>query len=268
MDGQGHTIRPGTDPAEPPRPPARERRLAWAGIILTSGLAWLYLLYLARDMDSGMAMEMGGMPMHHAWTWLDAWLMFLMWAVMMVAMMLPGASPMILLYQRIAHQKMRRPRRSVALFASGYLLVWTAFSAIATLAQWALRQTGLVSDMMVSSSAALSATLLLAAGAYQLSPWKENCLHHCQTPFAFVTQHWRSGPGGALVMGLHHGAYCLGCCWLMMALLFVGGVMNLLWIALLALIVLVEKLLPGIWLARGLGIVLIAAGTWLFTAHQ
>lgn len=263
MDGEGNPIRPGLDPAEPPRPPAQERRLAWAGIILTSSLAWLYLLYLARDMDSGMAMEMGGMPMQHAWTWLDAWLMFLMWAVMMVAMMLPGASPMILLYQRIAHQKMRQPRLAVALFASGYLLVWTAYSAVATVAQWTLRQTGLVNDMMVSSSAALSASLLLAAGAYQLSPWKESCLHHCQTPFAFVMQHWRRGSGGALAMGLHHGAYCLGCCWLIMTLLFVGGVMNLLWIALLALIVLVEKILPGIWLARALGTVLLAAGIWL-----
>ena len=132
MDGQGHAIRPGPDPAELPRPPPRERRLAWAGIILTSGLAWLYLLYLARDMESGMAMEMGGMAMQHAWTWLDAWLLFLMWAVMMVAMMLPSATPMILLYQRIAHQRMRQPRLSVALFAGGYLLVWTAFSAVAT----------------------------------------------------------------------------------------------------------------------------------------
>ena len=202
------------------------------------------------------------MTMRRPWSWLDAWLMFLMWAVMMVAMMLPSASPMILLYQRIACQKMRRPQLSVALFVSGYLLVWTAFSAIATAAQWALREIGLVNDMMVSSNALLSGTLLLTAGAYQLSPLKQTCLKHCQAPFTFIMQHWRSGQKGAFVMGLHHGAYCLGCCWLVMALLFVGGVMNLLWIALLALVVLLEKILPGTWLAHALGWILIVAGTW------
>lgn len=211
-------------------------------------------------------MDMPGMAMQRPWSWLDAWLMFLMWAVMMVAMMLPSASPMILLYQRIAHQRMTRPRLAVSLFAGGYLLVWAAFSALATFCQWALREFGLVDDMMVSSSTALSGGLLIAAGAYQLSPWKQSCLKHCQTPFAFVMRHWRSGRGGAVVMGLHHGAYCLGCCWLVMALLFVGGVMNLLWIALLATIVLLEKLLPGIWLARTLGVVLLGAGLWLLLA--
>ncbi|MEJ2531330.1 MAG: DUF2182 domain-containing protein [Halioglobus sp.] len=255
--------RPDPALALPPRQPPRQRFLAWTAIILVTALSWLYLLYLDANMQGGMATEMGGMVMPRPWTWLDAWLMFLMWAVMMVAMMLPGASPMILLYQRIAYQKMRRPQLSVALFVTGYLLVWTAFSAAATGAQWALREIGLVNDMMVSSSALLSGTLLVTAGAYQLSPWKQTCLKHCQAPFAFIMQHWRSGQKGALVMGLHHGAYCLGCCWLVMALLFVGGVMNLLWIALLALIVLMEKILPGIWPARVLGVTLIVAGTWL-----
>lgn len=266
MEGTAQTLHNGLSPAEPPRQPPRERWLAWTAIVLISGLSWLYLLYLAADMESGMAMDMGGMAMQRPWTWLDAWLMFLMWAVMMVAMMLPSASPMILLYQRIAYQKMRRPRLAVASFASGYLLVWTAFSAVATAAQWALREIGLVNDMMVSSSVLLSGSLLIAVGAYQLSPWKHTCLQHCQAPFAFVMRHWRGGQRGAFVMGLHHGAYCLGCCWLVMTLLFVGGVMNLLWIALLALFVFLEKILPGIWLARSLGVILIAAGTWLLWA--
>jgi len=264
LDGTARPIGSSFDPSGPPRLPARERWLAWAAIILVSGLSWLYLLSLAEGMTGGMGemadMAMGGMAIQRHWTWLDAWLMFLMWAVMMVAMMLPSAGPMILLYQRIAFQKMRQPRRAVALFAAGYLLVWTAFSAVATTAQWALRELGLVSDMMVSSSAMLSGTLLLAAGVYQLSPLKRACLHHCQAPFAFVMQHWRGGPAGALAMGLHHGAFCLGCCWLVMALLFVGGVMNLLWIALLALFVLLEKVLPGSWLSRGAGVALTLAG--------
>lgn len=248
-----------------------------AAIVLICGLSWLYLLYLSANManmESAMAgmdmggmemsgMDMAGMAMEHGWTWLDALLMFVMWAVMMVAMMLPSASPMILLYQRIAHQRMKQPRLAVTFFASGYLLVWTAFSAIATTAQWVLREIGLVDDMMVSSSATLSGALLIAAGLYQLSPWKQTCLKHCQTPFTFVMQHWRGGKDGAFIMGLHHGGYCLGCCWLVMALLFVGGVMNLLWIAGLALLVLLEKVIRGIWLARGLGVVLVGAGIWL-----
>jgi len=250
------TTRPGLAQTEPPK----QRLLAWAAIILVTALSWLYLLFLDANMNSGMGTEMGSMTMRRPWSWLDVWLMFLMWAVMMVAMMLPSASPMILLYQRIAYQKMRRPQLSVALFVSGYLLVWTAFSALATVAQWALREIGLVNDMMVSSNAVLSGTLLLVAGAYQLSPFKQACLRHCQAPFTFIMQHWRSGRQGAFLMGLHHGTYCLGCCWLVMALLFVGGVMNLLWIAFLALVVLLEKILPGIWLARAIGVILIVAG--------
>ena len=245
-------------------PSPGERRLVWAAIGLICALSWYYLLSLSNGMDSGMtAMEMGGMAMQAPWTWLDAWLIFVMWAVMMAAMMLPGASPMILLYQRIAHQRMKRPHLAVSLFAGGYLLVWTAFSVLATAAQWVLRDVGLVDDMMVSSSTRLSGALLIAAGIYQLSPWKRTCLKHCQAPFAFIMQHWRGGRSGAFAMGLHHGAYCLGCCWLVMALLFVGGVMNLLWIALLAIFVLLEKVLPGIWLANSLGGILMATGTWL-----
>jgi predicted metal-binding membrane protein len=246
-----------------PLTPLREQRLAWAAIVLASGLSWLYLLQLGAGMDSGRAMDMASMAMQRPWTLLEAWLMFLMWAVMMVAMMLPSASPMILLYQRIAHQKMSRSRLSVTLFASGYLLVWTGFSAVATAAQWALREIGLVNDMMVSSSGLLSGTLLVAAGLYQLSPWKQTCLYQCQTPFYFIMQHWRGGPAGALQMGLHHGGFCLGCCWLVMALLFVGGVMNLLWIALLALFVLVEKALTGVWPTRASAVVLLVGGTWM-----
>ena len=244
--------------AGPSALPARDAWFTWIAIILVTGLSWLYLAVLAAEMDGGM--EMASMPMQHSWTWLDAVMMFIMWAVMMVAMMLPSATPMILLYQRVAQQKMARPRLAVVLFAAGYLLVWTLFSVAATGAQWALRELGLVNAMMVSSSDLLSGALLLAGGLYQLTPWKRVCLEHCQAPLAFVMQHWRSGPGGALAMGLHHGAHCLGCCWLIMALLFVGGVMNLLWIAALAIIVLLEKVLAGKWPSHVLGAVLIVAG--------
>ena len=171
---------------------------------------------------------------------------------------------MILLHLRVSRERRARTGAPLAsgLFILGYVAVWAAFSALATAAQWALDQATLLSPMMAARSSALAGALLIAAGLYQLTPLKYACLRHCRSPLDFVMTQWREGRAGALAMGLRHGAYCVGCCWVLMLLLFVGGVMNLVWIAALAAIVLFEKLLPGgIWVARVTGVALIAWGS-------
>ncbi len=211
---------------------------------------------------------MAGMPMGavHDWSAAHAAMMFAMWAVMMVGMMLPSAAPMTLVYAQVARKAEREGSvlPPTATFVAGYLLAWTAFSAAATAAQWALDEAALLSPMLVAESPRLGAALLVAAGAYQLTPWKNACLAHCRAPAHFFAEHFRPGRGGALRLGARHGLYCLGCCWALMALLFVGGVMNLIWIAAIALFVLAEKLVPrGVGGGRLAGLALIAAGALL-----
>jgi predicted metal-binding membrane protein len=189
-------------------------------------------------------------------------MMFVMWTVMMVGMMIPSAAPMILAYSTFARGSGGATAYlSTGAFTSGYLLAWTGFSLVATLLQWGLDELALLSPMMVSTSPLLGAGILIAAGIYQLTPFKHRCLVHCRHPAQYFMEHWRKGVGGALRMGLHHGAYCTGCCWFLMGLLFFGGVMNLVWIAGITVFVLLEKILPfGSRLARLSGPALIAAG--------
>jgi predicted metal-binding membrane protein len=197
-----------------------------------------------------------------AWTPGYAVLISFMWWIMMMAMMLPSAAPMILLFAMINRKQREKgsPYAPTGIFAAGYVLVWGAFSLIAVTAQWGLERSGLLSSM-ASTSVALGAGLLIAAGIYQLTPLKHACLRHCRSPIFFITQHWRPGGLGALRMGIEHGAFCTGCCWFLMALLFYGGVMNLYWIVGLALFVLLEKTIPaGHWLGRITGFLLIAWG--------
>lgn len=189
--------------------------------------------------------------------------LFAMWAAMMAAMMLPSAAPAIALYGGLVRKHAERGGAlpAVGIFVAGYLLAWTAFSAAAALLQAALQHFMLLDGMMASSSAALSAALLAAAGLYQLTPLKDRCLSKCREPVAFFVTHWRPGAAGALRMGMHHGAYCVGCCAVLMLVLFAVGVMHLAWIAALAVLVLVEKLLPGGRLAgRFAGVALIVLG--------
>ena len=191
-------------------------------------------------------------PMLHAMTGVQLWtateygLRLAMWAVMMVAMMVPTAAPMTLLYAAVARKAaaQHNPLASTFVFVSGYIAMWTIFSLVATIAQHALDQAALLSPMMVSSSAVFGAALLIAAGVYQLTPFKNACLRNCRAPAHFLSRHWRTGNLGAFRMGLRLGAYCVGCCWILMGLLFVGGVMNLLWIAAIAIFVLLEKTIP------------------------
>jgi predicted metal-binding membrane protein len=213
-------------------------------------------------------MPMAGMSMSTqpgAWSPGYSVIILLMWWAMMIAMMTPSAAPIILLYARATRHaqttgQLQQGVVPTAAFAGGYLMVWLGFALLAAALQWTLERAGLVSAMMMAStSAAVSAAILLLAGLYQLSPLKHVCLRHCRTPAEFLSRHWRPGALGALRMGLEHGAFCVGCCWVLMALLFVGGIMNVLWIAALAILVLLEKIAPhGALLSRGTGVVLLA----------
>ena len=216
--------------------------LAWGWLLAGAGMAGGTTFSLAPASSGAGTMDAMAMPVA------GGLLVFSMWLVMMVAMMLPSAAPMVLLYARAAAH--RAPASAAppptAAFLLGYIVVWGTFSAIAAALQLALVSTGLVSmASMGSASRWLSGGVLVAAGLYQLTPLKRACLDHCRSPAEFLARHFRPGPLGALRLGLIHGAYCLGCCWALMLLLFVGGVMNLAWIALLTLLVAAEKLLPG-----------------------
>jgi predicted metal-binding membrane protein len=218
----------------------RERLLIAGSIVLLAGLSWAYLIR--------------GMPMRGMQPPLTA--LILMWWLMMVAMMLPSATPAILLYARVRHARGSARIPHPWVFVAGYLAVWLVFSIGAALVQFVL--TG--SSMALSSRVA-QVGVLLAAGVYQLSPLKSACLSQCRAPAQFISRHWRPGWQGAMRLGVLHGAYCVGCCWLLMALLFVGGVMNLLWVVALAVLVAIEKLVPrGQWLGRTAGVALLLWG--------
>jgi predicted metal-binding membrane protein len=239
----------------------RDRTLVAVGLAGIVALSWLYLVTLASGTDG-----MAAMPALRPWSIADALLMFVMWSVMMAAMMIPSAAPMILLHAAIIRKRgaAKAATAETSAFAAAYLAVWTGFSALATALQWALEQAALLSPMMVATSPYLGASLLIAAGLYQMTPLKHACLQHCRSPVHFLTSHWRKGAGGSLRMGLEHGLYCLGCCWVLMTLLFVGGVMNLLWIAAIAGFVLLEKIVPrGVLAGRIAGGVMILGGVWL-----
>jgi predicted metal-binding membrane protein len=202
----------------------------------------------------------------YPWRALDFALMFAMWSVMMVGMMLPAATPMTLLYARVASKATQDGSvlPPTAVFVAGYLCAWVLFSIAATTAQWVLERAALLSPMLVANSPRLGAGLLFAAGVYQLTPWKGACLSRCRNPAQFFAIHFRPGVRGALRLGFRYGLYCLGCCWLLMGLLFVGGVMNLLWIAAISVFVLAEKVIPlGGAGGRVAGVLMIGAGTWL-----
>ena len=245
----------------------RDRTIIIAGLAAVTVLAWAYIIFLAANMterDMGMA----AMSQIQPWMATDLLLTFIMWSVMMVAMMTPSASPMVLTFTQINRQRQvkNQPYAPTSLFLLGYLLVWVGFSALATLFQWGLHSAALLSPMMVTTSPILGGAILLAAGVFQFTPLKHLCLAHCRTPMGFILTEWRDGRRGALVMGFKHGRFCLGCCWFLMALLFVAGVMNLLWVAIIAAFVLIEKAAPeGEWVSRIAGLLLIGWGIWILS---
>jgi predicted metal-binding membrane protein len=235
-----------------------------AALAAVTGLSWFYLYVKMPPMTDMAGM---GMPAAFApWTAGDFALNLAMWVVMMPGMMLPSAAPMILTFATINRQKRFRgqPFVPTTVFASGYLAAWGLFGLAATLADWVLERAALLLPATQSLAPAAGALVFIAAGLWQLTPLKSVCLRHCRSPLAFVLNHWRDGAAGALRMGFAHGLYCLGCCWLLMALLFSAGLMSLLWMAAIAVFVLVEKLLPaGLWIARIAGVLLVAFGIWL-----
>lgn len=255
----------------------RDRIIVASGLAAIAAIAWWWIV-------TGVGLGMGAASMS-SWSlppkvvmasvprpWdFHYWMaMIAMWWVMMIAMMVPSAAPMILLYARVARQGQDRAQIAAGplptgAFATGYLAIWLVFSVFACMLQAGAEYAGLLHTMLLwPAERWLAAVVLIAAGAYQLSPLKAACLKHCRSPVQFLTSHWRTGTVGALRMGGDHGLYCLGCCWFLMALLFAGGIMNLVWIAGLAIYVLIEKLAPGgFWVARIGGSVLLAMGAYV-----
>ncbi len=221
-----------------------------SGLVAITALSWWYMLYLGMAMSgsmenmASMAEPMAGIVM--SWGITDFVANLGMWAVMMIAMMVPSAAPTILLYTRLQRdQHGNRKTTPVALFLAGYLSAWGLFSLAAALAQWGLHEAALLSGAMSIDQRWLIAVVLMVTGVYQWTPLKQACLRHCQSPLGFLLSFWRDDPMGILRMGWRHGLFCVGCCWLLMAILFTVGVMNLIWVALIALYVLLEKIIPG-----------------------
>ena len=245
----------------------RDRIIVLVGLVLITALSWAYVSSLASDMHNNMDVPTEiAMPQTQAWSVTDLALTFVMWAVMMVAMMTPSAAPMILMFAGINRRRQNQqvPYVPTSVFLLGYLAVWAAFSVLATTAQWGLHAVSLLSPMMVSTSPVLGGILLLVAGIYQWTSLKHACLSKCRSPVGFVLNEWREGRWGAFLMGLKHGSYCTGCCWAVMALLFVAGVMNLLWVAAIAGFILLEKVAPaGQRMGQAAGALLVAGGVVL-----
>lgn len=264
----------------------RDRVIVIGALAVLTVLAWAYTIWQANTMDTGGVMmpkpsDMG-MPMPKAmgamlapgfkqWTVGNFIIIFVMWTVMMIGMMTPSAAPMILIYARVGRQAalQGKPLATTGFFASGYVLAWTAFSFVATFGQWLLERAALLTPMMTAANNIFGALVLIAAGLFQWTPAKSACLKHCQAPFNFIQQHggFRRDALGSLSVGWRHGIYCVGCCWALMTLLFMGGVMNVVWIAGLTIFVLLEKVVPlGRIISRMTGVGLMAWGAWLLIA--
>lgn len=246
--------------------PRRDRILISTCLAVVCALAWAYLVRLDREMSASMEygsmMAEMGMSMDVPWTLTDVFFTFAMWTVMMVGMMAPSAAPVLLLFAA-SRAKRAEPgaRLAVLMFGFGYFAVWAGFSALASLAQWVLHEAAMLSPAMSASSPYLAGAILIVAGVYQLTPWKGACLTHCRSPLGFLMTNWRDGNHGAVQMGVRHGAYCLGCCWALMCVLFAVGVMNLVWVAALTAIVLFEKMGPAYAIVvRVIGVAMVIGG--------
>jgi predicted metal-binding membrane protein len=249
---------------------AAQRRYPWiltGGLFLLFASSWAWLIYQCWAMQHMDIVAMA-MPSTGPWSANDLGLIFIMWAVMMIAMMLPSALPMLLVYRRVvaARGAKASPEILTGVFAAGYLFAWIVFSAVATLAQWGLHAAALISPMMTVNAPVTGGTLLVVAGIYQWTLLKHACLARCRSPLMFLTTHWRDGASGAFCIGGRHGFDCTACCWLLMTILFVVGVMNIAWIVVLATLALAEKVLPkGELIARASGIMLMVWGGYLLS---
>jgi predicted metal-binding membrane protein len=244
----------------------RDRLLIAATVVIITALAWAYLVHLdqrmSADMEYDKAMAAMGMTTQMAWTVTDAWFAFAMWVVMMTGMMAPAAAPVLMLFAAAQLKRGgRTPWPPIGIFALGYAVAWTGFSAGAVFAQWILQRASMLTGAMAAAGPRLAGAILILAGIYQLTPWKNRCLSHCRSPLGFLMTSWRHGNLGSFKMGLRHGIYCLGCCWALMCVLFVVGVMNLFWIAALTGFVMLEKVGPaGEVIARIAGAAMIVLG--------
>jgi len=259
----------------------RDRAVVAACLFAIIISAWAYVWRLAADMEMG-GMDMTGfrmipagsglmMPAMAPWQPIEFAFVFVMWAVMMIGMMTPSIAPLVLIYARVGRQAaaQQKPFAATAWLASGYLLAWISFSIVATVAQWAIEREGWLTSAMAGASNTFGGLTLIAAGLYQWTPLKDACLWQCQAPLQFIQRHggFRGDAVGSLVLGVRHGIYCVGCCWVLMALLFVGGVMNVLWIAAIMVFVLIEKVIPaGRLVSRVSGAGLLAAGMWMIVS--
>jgi predicted metal-binding membrane protein len=236
-----------------------ERGIILLAMVILSILAWWYTIYLAHTMNCcAFALKAGGF-----WSAQQFGLMFVMWVVMMVAMMVPTIVPMVLVFAMVNRKRheQAKPYVPTSFFILGYLIVWIIFSLLATFMQEWLQARALLSMHMVLNHPMINGSILILAGIFQWTPLKNKCLTHCRSPFDFIMTDWRQGAGGAIMMGLRHGTFCLGCCWLLMLLLFVGGVMNIAWIVFLTVFVLGEKVFPyGHWISRGAGAIFFVWG--------
>ena len=240
----------------------RDRLIVVAGLLTLAVLAWVYIARTAATMSAHAGMSMPARP----WDIGETAGLALMWIVMMIAMMIPSVTPVILLFAGVARRRRAQgvPAAPVSVFTLGYLLAWTGYAVLAAVAQSALHSAALLSPAMASASPMLGGAILMLAGLYQWSPLKGACLSHCRSPLGFFSTEWREGVSGALRMGFRHGSFCVGCCWALMALLFVAGVMNLVWVAVIAGFVLAEKVLPhGRLLGRITGAALAGYGLWV-----
>lgn len=244
----------------------RDRFIVLTAIVGVVAISWIYLIILAAQMKGMSSAKMMGIK---PWGPIDFLLMFLMWSVMMVGMMIPSATPAILNFSALSRERKQQGKTYVptAVFVLGYVAIWTAFSLAATTVQWILNSLALLSPRMVMTSPVLGGIILIAAGAFQWTPIHKNFLARCRNPLGILSRRFGEG-AKAFNMGLENGANCLGCCMVLMLLLFVGGVMNLLWVAVISIFVLVEKALPyGDVCARWTAIPLALAGVGVIAWH-
>jgi predicted metal-binding membrane protein len=245
----------------------KDRIIVFSGLVVITFFSWAYMIHMAMNM-TGAGMNMA-QPCLMRWEMEDILHLFIMWTIMMAAMMLPAATPMIMLFATVNGQRSlgESPVIPTWLFILGYLAVWTAYSGLATLAQWGLHLSALLTHHMVITSPLLGGLLLITAGIFQWTPFRDACMSKCRSPLGFLMTEWREGRRGALIMGLKAGLFCVGCCWLLMILSFVLGVMNMIWMAALTAFMLIEKVIDNKWLSRTAGLTLAVWGLWVIAGN-
>ncbi len=242
----------------------RERVLVFSCLAAVIIVSWVYMLRMAWEMPEVGAGTTPACLMN--WGPHDIAHMFMMWGIMMTAMMFPSATPMILMFTTVNERQRENqsPLIPTGLFVLGYFLVWTSYSILAAAAQWGLHVATLLSHNLAITNPVLGGILLMGAGVFQWTPFRDACMSKCRSPLGFLMAEWREGRLGALIMGLKHGLNCVGCCWLLMLLSFVLGIMNMAWMAVLTVFMLIEKAYPGSqWVSRASGLILIAWGLWV-----